>query len=143
MSVTDLSKDTNLESSHASFSHFSCAAAPGGWCEVQYAYSLLGRRDLKPEARVSALMYFNVFANYSLLAQPDTIITPAGTEIKVNKRISVAHDKVLQKGRDVHKVLELEVHPEQKAIKTESRADRWGLRYVQQMNNHLRRFRLG
>lgn len=26
--------------------------APGGWCEVQYSYSLLGRRDLKPEARV-------------------------------------------------------------------------------------------
>ena len=33
----------------------STAAAPGGWCEQQYAYSLAGRRDLAPEARVSML----------------------------------------------------------------------------------------
>lgn len=52
---------------------------------------------------------------------------------QVDKKIAVAHEKVLQKGREVHKVLELEVHPEQTIIKTESKADRWGLRLLNQI----------
>jgi hypothetical protein len=48
-----------------------CVAAPGGWCEVQYAYSLLGRKDLKPEARVSvtSALQTDVSANACAFSQ--------------------------------------------------------------------------
>ena len=55
-------------------------------------------------------------------------MTESGKEIKVDRKLAVAHEKVLQKGREVHKVLEKEVHPEQIYVRTESRADQWGLR---------------
>lgn len=61
--------------------------------------------------------------------QPERIVTESGKEIKVDKKIAVANEKILQKGRDVHQALEREVHPETK-IETESEADRWGVRCV-------------
>lgn len=50
--------------------------------------------------------------------------------IQINQKIAIKHDKVLEKGKQVHAVLEREVHPEQILVRTDTKADRWGLRCV-------------
>jgi exonuclease V len=49
---------------------------------------------------------------------------------QVDKKIAIKHEQVLEKGRQVHKVLEREVHPEEILVATETKADRWGLKSV-------------
>ena len=58
------------------------------------------------------------------------MLIPLACPLQVDKKIAIAHEKVLEKGRQVHKVLEREVHPEQVYVRTTSKADKWGLRCV-------------
>jgi len=60
---------------------------------VQYTYSLLGRRDLKPEKRVSFYMPACLVLQLKLkYEQPEKITTAAGNEIKVNYSIWIVED---------------------------------------------------
>jgi exonuclease V len=39
-------------------------------------------------------------------------------------------ERILRRGEKIHKRLEREIHPETVVVKTETREDAWGLRYV-------------
>ena len=63
--------------------------APGGWCEVQYSYSLLGRRDLKPEARVrSRIASMDVGRKVltSLSTDPCTVLSQRRSSLPLARR---------------------------------------------------------
>ncbi|KZT54630.1 hypothetical protein CALCODRAFT_556828 [Calocera cornea HHB12733] len=82
------------------------------WCEYQFSYSMLGRRDLPFSMR------------------PGTIELPSGKEIVVNKDREKTGEKIKKKGSDVHKVLEREIHPVEVKVRAQTSEEYMGLRLV-------------
>lgn len=87
------------------------------WCETQVEYGLLGKRYLPPKSR------------------PKSIITRAGTEIKINSDAMFTRQKVLDGGTAVHTKLEKEIVPEKIPIRTISAVDIWGLKILNTIIN--------
>ncbi|KAJ9119498.1 hypothetical protein QFC22_003206 [Naganishia vaughanmartiniae] len=82
------------------------------WCEVQFDYRLRSKSYLPVAAR------------------PDTFQTSTGAVLVVNKEIAGTGEKIMRKGEQVHKKLEREIHPVEVEVKTDSREDVWGLRFL-------------
>ncbi|KAI0076060.1 hypothetical protein K474DRAFT_1698644 [Panus rudis PR-1116 ss-1] len=82
------------------------------WCEVQYDYGLRQKRTLKLEKR------------------PSSFVTAEGKTITVDQSIAAVNDKIVKRGKTVHKVLEREIHPEEAAVEVTTPEERWGLRLV-------------
>ncbi|EGG02006.1 uncharacterized protein MELLADRAFT_66653 [Melampsora larici-populina 98AG31] len=87
------------------------------WCETQVEYGLLGKRYLPPKSR------------------PKSIITRAGTEIKINSDAMFTRQKVLDGGTAVHTKLEKEIVPDKIPIRTVSAVDIWGLKILNTIIN--------
>lgn len=83
------------------------------WCEYAFQYNLLGLSYLPVSER------------------PEQIITPQGKTVKVNVEKAQQRDKILTAGKQVHKMLEKEIHPSKVYIQTTTREDEWGLRLLQ------------
>ncbi|KAJ9096375.1 hypothetical protein QFC21_005197 [Naganishia friedmannii] len=56
--------------------------------------------------------------------------TSTGAVIVLNKEIAGTGEKIMRKGEQVHKKLEREIHPVEVEVKTDSREDVWGLRFL-------------
>ncbi|KAH8094725.1 exonuclease V a 5' deoxyribonuclease-domain-containing protein [Cristinia sonorae] len=82
------------------------------WCEVQFDYGLRQKRTKKLEDR------------------PAEFKTATGKTIVVDQTVAVVNDRVAQRGRSVHKVLERELHPEVVQVETTTEEERWALRLV-------------
>ncbi|KAF8506523.1 exonuclease V a 5' deoxyribonuclease-domain-containing protein, partial [Russula emetica] len=77
------------------------------WCEVKFDYGLRQGRSLP------------------LADRPDSFVTGDGKEITVNKRVAKVNEKVLGRGRSVHKELEREIFPESVKIETVLKEEYW------------------
>ncbi|KAH8111850.1 exonuclease V a 5' deoxyribonuclease-domain-containing protein [Phellopilus nigrolimitatus] len=83
------------------------------WCVlVQFEYGLYQRRN-KPVA-----------------SRPKSFVTEKGKEIRVKTDVAVKNDRILTKGRNLHKVLEREIHKEEVIIKVQSPEESWALRML-------------
>ncbi|KAG9314150.1 exonuclease V a 5' deoxyribonuclease-domain-containing protein [Chiua virens] len=82
-------------------------------CEVQYEYSLYGKRH-KP-----------------LHQRPTSFTSKSGKQIRVHQQVAQANDRTLKRGKSVHKALEDELYPEKVVVHPVSAEDRFGLRILQ------------
>ncbi|TCD71121.1 hypothetical protein EIP91_012069 [Steccherinum ochraceum] len=80
------------------------------WCEVQFDYGLRQKRYLKVEER------------------PKEFKSATGKTIVADQSVAVSNDKVTQRGKSVHKILERELHPEAVPVETTTDEERWALR---------------
>lgn len=84
------------------------------WCETQTIYRLSSRGNLPTAQR------------------PTTLISAAGNEVQVNTKRSEARDVILEKGRQVHKVLEDEliVELEKVVVQANGNEEFWCLKIL-------------
>ncbi|CAO1617152.1 unnamed protein product [Parajaminaea phylloscopi] len=82
------------------------------WCEVSYQYGILGQSSLP------------------LAERPLEVTLPSGQVIKPNTDLVQRKEVIQQKGRDVHRKLEEEIHPVQVYVHTTSEEDDWALRLL-------------
>ncbi|KAM0749671.1 hypothetical protein T439DRAFT_348501 [Meredithblackwellia eburnea MCA 4105] len=87
------------------------------WCEYQHSYRLASKAHLPPSQR------------------PAEIRTASGAVVPVDQKRNVAREKILVKGREVHKVLEVEAMGEQEEVKVavQAKEEWWALRLVNTM----------
>ncbi|KAF8560133.1 hypothetical protein OG21DRAFT_1492534 [Imleria badia] len=83
------------------------------WCEVQYEYSLYGKRH-KP-----------------LHLRPSAFTAKSGKQIRVHQHVAHANDRRLKRGKSVHKALEDELRPDKLIVRVASEEERFGLRLLQ------------
>ncbi|ORX37445.1 exonuclease V [Kockovaella imperatae] len=82
------------------------------WCEMQYDYRLRTLPHLPPHKR------------------PTVITTRTGEQISVDKVKVEGKEKVLKRGQKIHKRLEKEIHPQEIVVRSETKEDVWGLRFL-------------
>lgn len=115
--LEELEKDGEAEDSLAPFLKFrkrgffnvTDLAAPV-WCETQYDY------------RLRTLPFL------PLAERPDVITATSGKQIVVDKKKREGGERIMSRGRKVHKRLEREIHPDEVVVNTTTREDVWGLR---------------
>ncbi|KAI0275271.1 exonuclease V [Gloeopeniophorella convolvens] len=86
------------------------------WCEVQFDYGLRQGRN-----RVVA-------------DRPETFVSSKGKVIAVQKKVAEENEKIMDRGRSVHKELEREVHPEEVVVDIQTREEFWALRFVNMLS---------
>ena len=84
------------------------------WCEVQHTYRLSSKSHLPPEQR------------------PTAITTSTGASVPLNAARTVASEVVLDKGREVHKVLEKAAMGDAEEVKVAigQKEEWWALRIL-------------
>ncbi|POW02041.1 hypothetical protein PSHT_12277 [Puccinia striiformis] len=85
------------------------------WCEVQVEYGLLGKRYLKPNQR------------------PKTFTSSTGKQIKVNTKMVISRQNILDGGIKVHSKLEKEVAAPKVQVKVKTKVDSWALKVMNTM----------
>ncbi|POV95893.1 hypothetical protein PSHT_15424 [Puccinia striiformis] len=85
------------------------------WCEVQVEYGLLGKRYLKPNQR------------------PKTFTSSTGKQIKVNTKMVISRQNILDGGIKVHNKLEKEVAAPEVQVKVKTKVDSWALKVMNTM----------
>ncbi|KIP10160.1 hypothetical protein PHLGIDRAFT_115786 [Phlebiopsis gigantea 11061_1 CR5-6] len=86
------------------------------WCEVQWEYSLLGKRHRKIEER------------------PESFVSTAGKVIHVDQAAAATLDKTSKEGTKVHKALEREIHPKKVKVAVATEEENWALRILQMVD---------
>ncbi|OXM76093.1 hypothetical protein C364_06197 [Cryptococcus neoformans Bt63] len=121
--LEELEKDGEAEDSLAPFLRFrkrgffnvTDLAAPV-WCETQYDY------------RLRTLPFL------PLAERPDVITATSGKQIVVDKKKREGGERIMSRGRKVHKRLEREIHPDEVVVNTTTREDVWGLRFLNMLS---------
>ncbi|KAI0800592.1 exonuclease V [Fomes fomentarius] len=86
------------------------------WCEVQFDYGLRQKRHKK------------------LADRPDSFVTSEGKVIRISKHAAATNDRIVTRGRSVHKVLEREIQPEPDQVSITLAEERWALRIINMLN---------
>lgn len=82
------------------------------WCEFSYQYGIFGQNSLPIEER------------------PIEVTMPSGHVIRPDKEVLVRKEKIQNRGREIHRKLEQEIHTMQVYVHTQTREDDWALRLL-------------
>ncbi|KAH8101582.1 exonuclease V a 5' deoxyribonuclease-domain-containing protein [Cristinia sonorae] len=91
------------------------------WCEVQFDYGLRKKHS----------------KNGPDDSGPVTITTATSKTIFVDQEVVAVKERVMRRGRSVHKALEREIHPRVDRVKTATEEERWALRLVNLISSML------
>ncbi|PWN20370.1 hypothetical protein BCV69DRAFT_283243 [Microstroma glucosiphilum] len=82
------------------------------WCEYSYQYGIFGLSFLPASQR------------------PTEVALPSGAVLRPNFVLAEKKEEIQVAGREIHKKLEEEIHPEKVYVQTKSREDDWALRLL-------------
>lgn len=82
------------------------------WCEYSYQYGIFGLSSLPVPER------------------PQEVVLPSGHTIKPIQELIVRKEQIQNRGREVHRKLEREIHPVQVYVQTKTKEDDWALRLL-------------
>lgn len=82
------------------------------WCEFSYQYGIFGLSFLPASQR------------------PTEVALPSGAVLRPNFVLAEKKEEIQVAGREIHKKLEEEIHPEKVYVQTKSREDDWALRLL-------------
>lgn len=83
------------------------------WCELQYEYGLLGKKDKPPHLR------------------PSSFMSRSGKQVHVQCDRATRSDRRLKRGKSTHQALEDELHPVKVIVAANTPEERFGLRIAQ------------
>ncbi|KAF8274273.1 exonuclease V a 5' deoxyribonuclease-domain-containing protein [Lactarius quietus] len=87
------------------------------WCELQFDYGLRqGRQSL------------------ALADRPESFVSAKGKVITVEKKVAETNDKIIGRGKSVHKELEREIFPEQVPVDVKTKEEYWAARLVNMLS---------